>query len=632
MKNLRYLFLSLVTGLSIYANAKNCFTISSTGNNLIQKAINKTYTKPVTVSPFRNNDKISGLSISGKVTKKNDDYLVRVILKDKEGHKHCVLESYNMINNSHSFSFSDYCEETAVLKNIETDSVIVILHNAELILDNISIACKTNPSSAQNYEKNSKDIELKKAQINSIVNRINEYNIANRRFWGAGVTPLALKRYEEKMKVLGLDDNESTEGYEYYRSGIFVSGSNKLSVNNRNSLYISQYDWCNRHGRNWITGIRDQGNSNFCFAFTAVAAIESMLMLYYNSSDSVIMSSDQAARCTYDNAYETYHEGGYASDVLEYAKNYGICDDNAFPFIDSDIIPCRRDLITPNEIVKITDYSYYSHDTEDYVKGKLIKNGPLTSGFLGHAMLLVGYGVVQVGDVIRVNYGYANTSDNYTVQPGDTCYIGKTYWKFKNSYGYNSNITVDGYSYIIFNDLYYMRQPYSVIHPYCVINTLYNIQNCEDKDGDGYYFWGMGPKPNNCPSWIPDTPDGDDSNINLGVMDDYGNLQSLQPNGVTICSSVVYNTNQTITNRIGIVKNGTLVITGTTTMSGNSKIRVCENGTLIVDGGTIQNANIELIPGCHVIVCNNGTIIMASGYTFDVPKGAVVDVYNGTIN
>ena len=67
-------------------------------------------------------------------------------------------------------------------------------------------------------------------------------------------------------------------------------------------------------------------------------------------------------------------------------------------------------------------------------------------------------------------------------------------------------------------------------------------------------------------------------------------------------------------------------------MSGNSKIRVCENGTLIVDGGTIQNANIELIPGCHVIVCNNGTIIMASGYTFDVPKGAVVDVYNGTIN
>jgi hypothetical protein len=22
---------------------------------------------------------------------------------------------------------------------------------------------------------------------------------------------------------------------------------------------------------------------------------------------------------------------------------------------------------------------------------------------------------------------------------------------------------------------------------------------CEDRDGDGYYYWGIGPKPSNCP-------------------------------------------------------------------------------------------------------------------------------------
>jgi hypothetical protein len=46
----------------------------------------------------------------------------------------------------------------------------------------------------------------------------------------------------------------------------------------------------------------------------------------------------------------------------------------------------------------------------------------------------------------------------------------------------------------------------------------------------------------------------------------------------------------------------------------------------------LQNANLELIPGCHVIICNNGTINMSSGLNFDATKGVIVDVNNGTIN
>ena len=118
----------------------------------------------------------------------------------------------------------------------------------------------------------------------------------------------------------------------------------------------------------------------------------------------------------------------------------------------------------------------------------------------------------------------------------------------------------------------------------------------------------------------------------LGAMDEYGNLQALQPNGTTINTAVTYSTNQTINNRIGIVKNGTLTITGTTTLSGDAVIRVCENGTLIVDGGTLQNAKLDLIPGSHVVVRNNGTINMASGRRFDAPIGVVVDIQYGSIN
>ena len=114
-------------------------------------------------------------------------------------------------------------------------------------------------------------------------------------------------------------------------------------------------------------------------------------------------------------------------------------------------------------------------------------------------------------------------------------------------------------------------------------------------------------------------------------MDEYGHLASL-PDGKTIKTAVAYETDSTTTKRIGIVENGILTISGTTTLAGDAKIRVCEGGTLIVDGGTINNAKIELIPGGHLIVRNNGTINMATGEDFAVPIGAIVDVEYGSIN
>ena len=95
---------------------------------------------------------------------------------------------------------------------------------------------------------------------------------------------------------------------------------------------------------------------------------------------------------------------------------------------------------------------------------------------------------------------------------------------------------------------------------------------------------------------------------------------------------MTYPSNSSTSYRYGIVNGGTLTITGTTTLIGDSKIRVCEGGILIVDGGTLQDADITMVPGSTLIVRNNGVVNIATGKAFVAPKGAVVNIESGEIN
>ena len=78
-------------------------------------------------------------------------------------------------------------------------------------------------------------------------------------------------------------------------------------------------------------------------------------------------------------------------------------------------------------------------------------------------------------------------------------------------------------------------------------------------------------------------------------------------------------------------RNRILTITGTVTKTEQIIIRVCEGGTLVIDGGTLLNANLQLIPGCHLIIRNNGCIRVPSGSTYNTPVGAIVDIESGSI-
>ena len=622
--------------------AQTCFKLYANQTSSVSRnRIGTTITNSTIIKPFSKGSVISGLSISGKIDAQ-EDFLVRVILQDNTGKEYIVMELYDELYNKDYSSFSDYCEETALLDKVQPSQLKIVVKNAALTLSEIQW------SGDQSLSLGTKSIRLeieilRKQQLQSVVDRINLYNEQRGKLWRAGITNLSLQGYDIKKRLLGITDNDCSEGLEYYAGGIIDLGSydaNTIRQMRTSTDYVESFDWRNRHGKNWLTPIKNQWPSQGCTAFTIVACAEALTNLYYNRKLDLTYSEQEIICCA--GVDSVFYKGMKYRPALNYLVNHGICDDDSYPFEQHYVSECRRDSISPSDTIRFDSYDYLGENgiSDTLIKRSLIQKGPLVSGYYyaqsgnngisGHAMALVGYGTVHAGDTIRV---FGNSSFLYTfyVVPDSCFYEGRTYYIFKNSWGENGDLAHGGYMYIMFNNMNRIVWPYSENYPITTMNYTDADIVCGDADGDGYYFWGLGPKPAHCPSWAPETPDGDDHDINYGPMDKYGHLASL-PDGITIKTAVPYETDSTTTKRIGIVENGTLTITGTTTLAGDAKIRVCEGGTLIVDGGTLNNAKIELVPGGHLIVRNNGTINMAMEEDFEAPIGAIVDIEHGSIN
>ena len=625
MKRLLYALILLPQLLFAQYNA-DCFTLN------LQRGVTEIpfhYSlERDSVIPISIDKPISGLSISGSALLDNDnDSHVRIVLKDDYNYEHLVYESFPLLNDGLGTEFSNTAIETIILDGIVPHNIRVELHHATLKLTSIQYVPMSE--SVKRNVKNSAVIQ--KAQCQFIANRLNE-NLQRRNMtWWAGVTPISERNYEEKKTMFG-GKLPQLYGYEYYKGGIFVIPESMDSASKRaqkrtmaTNQYVKEWDWRNRHGRNWMTPARYQGDCGSCWAFAVLGALEARVNLYFNQTINYELSAEELISCI---SSANSCSGGFTQAGLSYAKNNGIVKDSCFHYVQA-ALDCSNKCQNPEETISIEDYDgYIGNDTINFKK-ELFK-APMTASipYWNHAVTLAGYKEIQIGDSIYNGNAYGgywfplviNSSNHPEL-------IGKTAWLIKNSW--SEEWGDQGFAYVVCNNIREGRYMTGKVY-----SQVYSDSDiiCVDSDGDGYYYWGIGEKPSHCPEWVPDTPDGDDSNINNGPIDDYGNIAPLSPNGITINSSVTYNSNISLSNRIGIVENGVLTISATTVMTDDAKIRVCENGTLIVDGGTIQNANIELIPGCHVIVRKNGIINMASGVSFNAPQGAVVDVEYGSIN
>ena len=627
-------------------NALAAFKLS----NISERQNTNTVYTSTSEFPLDNMYALYGLSISGHSQLNSDTSLVRVLLIDNQGKSYLVYEDFYLT--ASNMAFQDMAFETAYLDSVTPDKLKIIIRDATLYLNDVSYHYE-DESVTRNSGLNRMVLAKTQQQTQEeyMIDRWNEYNEANNELWFAGKTALSGLSYEAKKNALGAtSDAYQSDGLEYYVGGIYVMRSYD-DVDNRAiedtlpsislpsyNTYVESFDWRNRHGRNWMTSVKNQkepdnpisGNGG-CWAFAACATMEAGINLYFNQLLDYNLSEQELGSCT--NGSLKY--GGYAWQAFDYIVENGIVTEECMPFENDENIPCSDKCDNPIEVIGVSHVIDIDFAPQETLKWYLINNGPFYSEvyntYLHHAMCLCGYGTIHQGDTIRYLPNYSAPQIR-PIKPNNPL-IGQTYWIYKNSYGLHNKDDDSGYMSVIFE-----RSSFQEDH--CFIDSdissrIYSYDDiiCEDRDGDGFYFWGLGEKPAHCPSCAPDTPDGDDSNPNLTAMNEYGQfLAMLTQTEQIIFTDTQWDVNDTLCGNVYIQDNATLTITNASiTMHPLSHILVEEGATLIVDNSTIINAEIIVQDGGILIIRNNGIIQQGENDNVDIQLGGTLQILSGEI-
>lgn len=451
--------------------------------------------------------------VSGTAEFANSKGFARILLTDDYGYDLLIYESIPLITSNNIDIFSNKTTETInIPTNLRNCKVRVEIYNT--LLRNLVI--NIVPNNYANIQRVTNKDRI--AQINAVLHD-------KKALWVAGETSISKMSYEEKKALFG-GKIPDLEGAEYYVGGIFELNDKKYPPPVP-SKFVDNFDWRNRHGKNWLTSVKDQGSCGSCWAFGALGAVEGLVNLYYNRLINLDLSEEQMKACTNGSC-----NGGFPGGLvaLEYIKQVGAVSESCLPYTTTDNHNCRDVCNNPDEQIKISDHRvFYSmslidstYNPIDELKKFIIKNGILSGRIAEwhHTIALVGYGTIKAGDKVKLGSG-----DFITIPVNDPR-IGQIYWIFKNSWG--SDWGDNGYCFVI-TDMFQLEGSVIPISPIISKNYKESDIVCEDKDGDGYYWWGIGEKPETCPN-CPKEPDGDDSNPELGPMDEYGNCKKLGAN------------------------------------------------------------------------------------------------------
>lgn len=589
--------------------------------------MNLHFTKSDTIdlTPYLNTRApIYSLSVDATIEQPREASFTRIVLEDSEGHDHLVLECDRFRNDTSVVSLCGFCQETALLFGITPSRLkCYVAGNARLTLTAIHVTDQhPQRDLEQAFEKQKKQHkELRRKQSAIIVGSINDYIQHHEMRWQAGVTDKALQEYADCNQE-GIGD-AYLNNMRYYIGGIYEVGERNSNQMRYNSPFVDNFDWTNRHGRSWRTPIKDQLQNGHCGLFAAVGVAESLAKLYYNDT----VNLDLSEQFMY--YYYVQASGGYMNTTpygfMNFLLTDSIIDDISMSFNPNGWGPNTQRPVGA-ESVKLTGLKSYSRGSDsnafqDSIKSALIKYGPGFWGVEGSAAPMI-HGVQPTRHMMTL-IGY-----NKDISSGNTCYI------FKNSTG---SMSPDSIFQLIYNDASYMTDAY--FGTGVIQRTKGNGGAvCEDRDGDGYFFWGLGDTPPVAlPSWAQQEEDADDSNYYIGsYSDDYGHTNAIYPNSTpwNITSTVYVSSDSFIDKNIYIKNHGQLIINSELHCLPGISIYIEHGGRLTINGGKLINPMLYFYQGGHLVIQNNGELIPLNeiGYgCFDLPTGASMDIYGGTI-
>ncbi|GBC63295.1 hypothetical protein DENIS_4289 [Desulfonema ishimotonii] len=476
---------------------------------------NKTFTSDGEISLFSIINPIRSISLDIDVTLENDASLVRVVLVDNAGGEHLVYETNALLSNSREFSVSSVCDETCLLQSVSPESLKVEVADAIATIRRfVVIDYGTSIHGIDENNVPTAQTNIRLAQQSEKIKILNDQIAAQGLQWTAGVTSVSHLSYAEKKCLFSLADKlPNLQGFEYYLGGIFEIRSATIPSSSNtppSSSLPDKWDWRNWHGADdpsspyydgdskgggWLTSVKAQGSCGSCWAFAATGALEALVNLYYNQHIDLDLAEQELVSCTGD--------GGCNGELPRYALDdftqRGIVNEECFPYAAVDSYgckykecgyqpqPCTNKCANPDELIKISGrISFNSPKTEEKLKQLIIDNGPLSGGIYswGHAMVLVGY---------------------------EKGVDGRVSWIFKSSW--NSNWGENGYTKVSI-DIEDIEWTHALLTP--VTSSVSRQIACYDKDGDGYYNWGISSsKPSSCPAGTPDEKDPDDSDPNV---------------------------------------------------------------------------------------------------------------------
>jgi len=548
--------------------------------------VHQTFSSDTTFNAFPQSETIYGLKISGSVEMHSLRSLIRVIVNTDKG-EYMIFEIYPLISIDSVLDFRDMCDETCYLDGVIPDSIRLEIIDATINLDHLTYDKEfvENATSLQYQAKKEKDHE----KVELMNKKIAELEMD----WISGNTSLVDLYYQEKKSIY--HEKYNLLGYDYYSGGIYqVIGQIYEPVTNFSLVH--DWDWRNRHSANvpdtwyfdgdsenftgWLTIPKNQDEPELCGAcgaFGSLGSLESVINLYYNQHLDFDLSEQHLLACV---------PGASCSEVpidrvLVYLKDDGVVTEACSPYlaVDSDSDCENPDIVctNPDTKVKITSYTEYegslTSDWEDIFEA-MVLGGPigLTINNGTHHVTLIGWHYDEASEALYIIYkdsqGTAFGNHGFGTQ------------QVSGNYRYATN----------------QHDPFFATIPVQPSVQVY------DADGDGYCWWGIGPKPQgyeNCPS----QRDCDDSNPSKGpYLVDYScDCDSTYGNDtIRITSDTVWSGIVKIENPVSIEDGGQLTITGTVYVPSPGQFIIKTGGRLIIDGGIITKSCDKLWKGIQV--------------------------------